>query len=277
MENPGNLDEDDEEDTLTEQDKIELILMFYSIFGGEKTDLALGYITEDDLYEELEPEPEDEMSIEDEIDLPEIDLADLIEWTTKIDEGTTLKVLLHNNYLSPETVEELREAIAEAAPPEEAPPVAVAAPLAEPEAAPPAEPEAAPAYWRDSKCTIKNSSTTSISSGSIDTKSACGRQCAEGPRWKGPDSPFTPQVQKQSTLLLSTGMRGGGDGLLDTYAPRRSSRQPPPPQVITSLKELQGELKKIHKMISVWDGLIKKCAVMHIWKVKKKIYFKIYI
>ena len=66
MENP-ELDED----TLNDSDKIELTLMFYSIFGRVETDFALGYITEDDLYEEPEPEPGPGY-------LPEIDLPDLI-------------------------------------------------------------------------------------------------------------------------------------------------------------------------------------------------------
>ena len=190
------------DDDFTEELKIKLILKYDSLFGGKETDFALGYITEDDLYEEQEPEPDGE---------PE--LTDLIEWTTKIDEETTLKVLLDNNFLSPE-------------------PVPVAAPIVEP-----VDPE-----------------MLDIGDGWFQVKEYGGRGAmfyldgvTGDSQWEEPPPP--PPVNRgggSSQIGGSLGIRRGGRIRVTV------------PTVAKRVREFQGELKKIHKMISVWDGLIKR-------------------
>ena len=82
-----------------------------------------------------------------------------------------------------------------------------------------------------------------------------GEEGAEGPEGKGSDSSYTtPQNSKHHPYAAS----GGGSSQIGGTLRRTSRPVALRHETIISLKELQGELKKIHKMISVWDGLIKK-------------------
>jgi len=185
---------------LPDDEKIKFTLAFNRLFP-DLTDYALGYITEDELYDEI-PELEPELEPEPESEYPlDTNLEDLIEWTTKIDEATKLKVFLDNNYLS---------------------------------------------------------AAVETSSRGVGELHVEGSEMKPQLKEKLSGSPRTPQNLRYHPY----GMRAGGSSLIggmNIIARRRSSRRPSLiPQAITSLKELQGELKKIHKMISVWDGLIKK-------------------
>ena len=203
-------------------EKIEFCLAFNVIYGPKAVDYSLGYITEDEFYEESGPEPEpgDEMDLD-------VLLDELRGWTTKIDEATTLRVFLNNNYLSPDTglepePEPEQESSMEIEPePEQKSRMKIELPLGD-------------AKTEADYVTPKRQSEPRTRSRTL---SSSLRSHRHNPMGKPPKVGHKPPKVGGSSR----------DRVRSLNA-----------DVAHQITELQGELKIIHKMITVWDGLIGK-------------------